>query len=241
MSTVRDGKPRGRVDQLARAVYNCGPVPPTNPSGPGSRPVSLWATPSVPNGGRTSSTTNYRKDGSKQQIDLGAQVKAWPTPYGFMGDAGNPRYGGGGEFAKFVKAHTQWATPRQEDGESSGMRHSRNVADTLTAQTRLWPTAQVHDSQGNRGNTMDDHHHFPHDLHNAVMSPEQWPTPRTPSGGAETMERKHELGRTTSGGGDLASAAQGKLNPRWVETLMGVPIGWCLPSCACPLIPVSMS
>jgi hypothetical protein len=27
----------------------------------------------------------------------------------------------------------------------------------------------------------------------------------------------------------------GKLNPRWVETLMGLPIGWTMPSCSRPL------
>jgi hypothetical protein len=27
----------------------------------------------------------------------------------------------------------------------------------------------------------------------------------------------------------------GKLNPRWVETLMGLPIGWTMPSCMSPL------
>jgi len=26
-----------------------------------------------------------------------------------------------------------------------------------------------------------------------------------------------------------------KLNPRWVETLMGLPVGWTMPSCACPV------
>ena len=35
-----------------------------------------------------------------------------------------------------------------------------------------------------------------------------WPTPRTPTGGPETAERKQELGRTESGGGDLAGVAQ---------------------------------
>ena len=29
---------------------------------------------------------------------------------------------------------------------------------------------------------------------------------------------------------------RGKLNPRWVETLMGLPVGWAQPSCANPLI-----
>jgi hypothetical protein len=27
----------------------------------------------------------------------------------------------------------------------------------------------------------------------------------------------------------------GKLNPRWVETLMGLPIGWVMPSCMAPV------
>ena len=33
----------------------------------------------------------------------------------------------------------------------------------------------------------------------------------------------------------LPKAAGGKLNPRWVETLMGLPIGWTMPSCITPL------
>jgi len=33
-----------------------------------------------------------------------------------------------------------WATPKAEDSESAGMRHSRGVADTLTAQTALGQT-----------------------------------------------------------------------------------------------------
>ena len=36
----------------------------------------------------------------------------------------------------------------------------------------------------------------------------QWPTPRAMTGGAESAERKKELGRTASGGGDLQSAAR---------------------------------
>jgi hypothetical protein len=30
-------------------------------------------------------------------------------------------------------------------------------------------------------------------------------------------------------------AQSGKLNPRWVETLMGLPVGWVMPSCASPV------
>ena len=34
-----------------------------------------------------------------------------------------------------------WPTPSAEDGESAGMRHSRGVADTLTAMSRATPPA----------------------------------------------------------------------------------------------------
>ena len=33
----------------------------------------------------------------------------------------------------------------------------------------------------------------------------------------------------------LDQQVTGKLNPRWVETLMGLPIGWVMPSCVSPL------
>jgi hypothetical protein len=35
--------------------------------------------------------------------------------------------------------------------------------------------------------------------------------------------------------------AVGKLNPRWVETLMGLPVGWTMPSCASPVTIERMS
>lgn len=34
---------------------------------------------------------------------------------------------------------------------------------------------------------------------------------------------------------------QGALNPRWVETLMGIPVGWTMPACASPSSPAQMS
>jgi hypothetical protein len=46
---------------------------------------------------------------------------------------------------------------------------------------------------------------------------ESWPTPR------ETMSRDATYDR---GKGNLGEVAQGKLNPDWVEHLMGLPVGW---------------
>ena len=89
-----------------------------------------------------------------------------------------------------------------------------------------------------------------------------WPTPRTITDGGESAERKQELGRTESGGGDLQASAltwstprasvdqlssapdqatpagptsspeRRTLNPLFVEWLMGWPIGWTDCDCA---------
>ena len=66
-----------------------------------------------------------------------------------------------------------------------------------------------------------------------------WLTPKVPSGGSQSQ-------RTTPGGGlrkleDQTERASGKLNPRWVETLMGLPVGWTMPSCASPVTIERMS
>lgn len=70
-----------------------------------------------------------------------------------------------------------------------------------------------------------------------------WPTPRTVTGGAESADRKQELGRLESGGGDLQAAAMtaGWSTPKASEsktgrdrtnTKMGNTIVGQLPSCA---------
>jgi hypothetical protein len=56
--------------------------------------------------------------------------------------------------------------------------------------------------------------------------PELWATPRNMTGGTCRNGIEHS---------DLNSQAGGKLNPRWVETLMGLPVGWTMPSCASPV------
>jgi hypothetical protein len=208
MSAVNpDGSDRDRTDQLARAVYNNGRPDPEKNSIRGSH-LELWPTVSV--------CGNHNRKGASETSQDGLSTK--------------------------VKA---WSTPRAEDAESCGMRHGRGVADTLTAQTRIWQTPASDSFRSRGGDRKDEmgldrkakqsvvqHAGHPH----ANPDSANWATPRTPTGGAESAERKKELGRMESGGGDLASQTQGKLNPRWVETLMGVPIGWCMPSCTNPVI-----
>jgi len=33
----------------------------------------------------------------------------------------------------------------------------------------------------------------------------------------------------------IGETKNAKLNPRWVETLMGLPVGWTMPSCVSPV------
>jgi hypothetical protein len=66
--------------------------------------------------------------------------------------------------------------------------------------------------------------------------PESWATPKA-------SDPQHSGPNMRDSAGNYALPAQavktslalGKLNPRWVETLMGVPVGWTMASCASPV------
>lgn len=67
--------------------------------------------------------------------------------------------------------------------------------------------------------------------------PESWATPQTRdnrSGGAERWDNPE---RSRNLNDQIASQTKqnAKLNPRWVEALMGLPIGWVMASCASPV------
>lgn len=122
-----------------------------------------------------------------------------------------------------------WLTPRanEPDMESNGPNgHSGTY---LAGAVKSWMTPRACEAENPPMGVDKRHQGLTHQVKN------QWATPRTPTGGPESAQRKQELGRKTSGGGDLASQASGKLNPRWVETLMGLPIGWTMPSCIRPV------
>ena len=70
-----------------------------------------------------------------------------------------------------------------------------------------WPTAVTTDEKSTgvaENRTKESGRHSGTTLTDATRG---WPTPMTITGGAESQERKQELGRTESGGGDLQAAA----------------------------------
>jgi hypothetical protein len=74
-----------------------------------------------------------------------------------------------------------------------------------------------------------------------------WATPRANKVHPEITEdnRDHLANRNKSNLEEEIAGhcgkATGKLNPRWVETLMGLPIGWTMPSCTRPVIIAPMN
>jgi hypothetical protein len=72
---------------------------------------------------------------------------------------------------------------------------------------------------------------------------ESWATPRANKVHPEITEenRDHLANRNKANLEEEIAGhcgqATGKLNPRWVETLMGLPVGWVMPSCQNPIAP----
>ena len=98
---------------------------------------------------------------------------------------------------------------------------------TGAPESGLWPTPQEHDKHkgdpkrvGRFGTK--------HGGRNLNEEAALWPTPRAITGGPESTERKQELGRTQSGGGDLQSAAKMWATPSsrdWKDTPGMAPTG----------------
>ena len=148
----------------------------------------------------------------------------WPTPESRADSRSEGGLASGpGRQVNLHLAVKMWPTPQAEDSHHGGRSMSpRGVQKRLTEGRQL-----------DLGQTVA--------LRGGPLTRQTYPTPRTITGGAESAQRKQELGRTKSGGGDLQSVVQqkcnlhsdewyqkamGQLNPEWVEWLLGWPIGW---------------
>ena len=92
--------------------------------------LAAWPTPKTPTGGAQEVRTT--PGGGIRKLEDVASLAAWPTPNAMEG--GQTSRGGKRKGEPLMGGLVGWATPRAEDAESAGMRHSRGVADTLTAQ-----------------------------------------------------------------------------------------------------------
>lgn len=128
----------------------------------------------------------------------------WPTP-----DSGTFNDG---------EDPAEWAARR----EVLKARHGNNGCGTPLAMAVRWASPRSED-----GESAGAHRGKPDSLHSQA----KWLTPKRPTGGGRPS-------RETAGGGlrklEDQLGQNAKLNPDWVEALMGFPIGWTDPDCATP-------
>jgi hypothetical protein len=104
----------------------------------GDKGCSGWPTPDC-----SDSNTRPNGKGGAMMMDV-AMLCGRPTPQAHdsqeqgkgreLTEAGRIKTHTGSDVSANLPMVAGWATPRAEDAESAGMRHSRGVADTLTAQ-----------------------------------------------------------------------------------------------------------
>jgi hypothetical protein len=143
-----------------------------------------------------------------------AQLAAWQTPKANEIQTGVNAQGG--DSLTTVATLASRETPRNEDGESAGMRHSRVTADTLTAQAS-WATPSSRDwkdSPGMAQEAFDKSGKFRNRIDQlARQSYLTDPAQLTASG-------------ATPSGSHAGTGKQGQLNPALSRWLMGLPPAW---------------
>lgn len=192
----------GSVYELPR------PELPIGETGCGASAGDLWATPNVPNGGRTMKPEDVVNRGAttkgKRQVGLENEVRInWPTP------TAQP-YG-------------------TNQGGSAG--RVGPIRPSLESAARGWPTPTVSDSTGGPSSRTPTSRQGSPPL--KEIAAKNWPTPHGMSGQGprHAGPTGNELGRAITTEDAQAIRGGRMLNPRWVEALMGWPVGFVsLPS-----------
>jgi hypothetical protein len=184
------------------------------------RDAERWPTPNVPNGGRTTSTTNHAPDGSKRQIDLGAVVSLWQTPAtdSFRRDEmGLDQQG------------RNWITPNARDwkSETGSERNTWNKTPNLSRQVYrvLRPDPAIPDGPTSSaiGQTSRRHWYTPRSNPSSMYAE----APETLNNRALRLNKPSVIcNLALQAVNSIQSGESRRLNPRFVEWLLGLPIGW---------------
>ena len=139
--------------------------------------------------------------------------------------------------AEFVHAKHKkgdlWSTPRTGATESSRPNNKGGIPLADQAKREQWATPQAHDAQGPK--TPEQIAVMKAKGHGVKNLNEQatWATPQAKD--HKSGHRDPTIVQYKQLNVEVEAKASGKLNPRWVETLMGLPIGWTMPSCIRPV------
>jgi hypothetical protein len=186
--------------------------------------------------------TKYGQAAPASSSSLGSRQGLWPTITAHTPDmeSNGPNGHTGTYLAGAVKQQArQWATPRSgkttdENPETWALRQAKGDVATmpLTAQVKAWATPIMGDSHLASTPEVAKKRIEEGKVTLSRQMAAQWgtPTARDHKSGRGNEEREYKeltpmVERTQTG----------KLNPRWVETLMGLPVGWVMPSCVSPV------
>jgi hypothetical protein len=177
---------------------------------------------------------------------LGSRQGLWQTPKATNADCPvihNPQRSDGGQpnlAAQMVlEQQRQWMTPRACEAQNPPMGVDKRHHGLTHQVTRQWATPNACDHKGattpeackqweSRGQNLPE------------MVNGMWPTPASCTGNGDSHGLDGGSGARSMLPEDMKRSS-GKLNPRWVETLMGLPIGWTMPSCTSPQTIAPMS
>ena len=217
---------KGQQESLTTVVIKqAGHPVPANSSTDGSR--LGWLTPQVQDSKH--SGANPTENGDR---DLLVNQVNWQTA---TVSTGAHRQKDGSMTDKLDQQVKTWATPR---AGCPGSRAPGTGGKVLEEQVKAWATPKASDPQHSGPNMRDSAGNY---ALPAQAVREQWATP-------QSRDAKGAEGRMIREGhcSDLPSQTEvaptgqwnrsnGKLNPRWVEILMNLPVGWTMPSCASPV------
>ncbi len=171
-----------------------------------------------------------RKHGLFQLVPLALHTSesaslSWPTPKANAkeGYEAGIRHWEKWQSCGLETAARMWPTPTAIDSGTGRVNRSQSAGaatrPTLAymANKNLWPTPQARDGKGTSG----PNHQFSPTLPDTVL----WATPAAQDGKNSTLPPS-QAGRQTLPGDLLRSGEEGRLNPAWVECLMGFPAGW---------------
>lgn len=222
-----------------------------------SKDISAWGCP-------TSSKTwqewvTERRGAYSQRLNAERRIKesgcsSWPSPVASevrQGFQDRSRGMKGSQESLTTVVIKGWPTPNAADslqgGTTQGSRKNPNLSiavhgphapvssSTDGSRQGLWATPRSGATDNSRPNNKGG---IP--LGDQARRANQWPTPASagvtggPTGLAGGAGNREKLAKMLPDA-EARAMGCGKLNPRWVETLMGLPVGWTMPSCASPV------
>ncbi len=212
----------------------------------GASGSSVWPTANATDGKGASQPMGRRP---ACDDDLPSRTAAWPSPAERDWRAPNSeasqerrQHQGGEQLVNFVEH--QWPTPAAVsygNNQGGGMGRVGPIRPSLENQSRQWPTPRSGDGEKMAS--------LSHRRREAGRAPDtltdasrQWPTVRVCSGKRSSGANRTEFYRAWSGrsspqdratpAGPTSSTSSRRLNPLFVEWLMGWPIGWTGSGCS---------